>query len=73
MAAVIPYLFAVATGADVTAVGILGAVVALTIFISALDDYRYNQLILAALPDQDRRTAFFGSIYFTNLFLMLFK
>jgi AAA family ATP:ADP antiporter len=59
----IPRTGALALFARSPYLSVLGAIVFLTIFVSVLDDYRYQQIIQEALPGQDARTAFYGSIY----------
>ncbi len=44
----------------------LALLVVLTILATALDDYRCVRVIEAAVAEQDARTAFFGSLYFTT-------
>jgi AAA family ATP:ADP antiporter len=43
----------------------IGLLVFLTIFMSAIDDYRCFQIIQTSLPDLNARTGFYGSLYFS--------
>ena len=51
---------------------VLGLIVMLTVFVSVLDEYRFNQLISAVLSEKDAKTAFFGNVYFWSNSIGLF-
>lgn len=50
----------------------LAGILFLTVFISILDDYRYQQVVQLVYPGKDQRTAFLGSLVEATNFLGLF-